>query len=199
MSGAFYRQRGKRIVDFTLASAGLVLLGVPMLLVGLALVLVDGPPVLFRQQRVGLGGKLFAIYKYRTMREQSQAGTTVTVAGDSRVSPLGKVLRRYKIDELPQLINVLKGDMSFVGPRPDVPGYADQLEGEARAVLLVRPGITGPATLAFRNEEELLARVADPERYNDEVIFPEKVRLNIGYAKAVTLRRDVELVLKTIF
>jgi lipopolysaccharide/colanic/teichoic acid biosynthesis glycosyltransferase len=195
----FYQRRGKHLLDLALASLGLLVLGVPMLFVGLVIVLVDGSPVLFRQHRVGRGARPFVIYKYRTMRNEPQAGTTVTVAGDSRVTWLGKILRRLKIDELPQLINVLKGEMSFVGPRPDVPGYADRLQGEARSILLLRPGITGPATLAFRNEEEVLAKVSDPKTYNDETVFPEKVRLNMEYARAVTLRKDVELILKTIF
>jgi lipopolysaccharide/colanic/teichoic acid biosynthesis glycosyltransferase len=196
---SFYLNYGKRLVDIMLALVGLLLFGVPMLFVALVILLVDGSPMFFGQRRVGLGGKLFTLHKYRTMRNRKDAGSSITVAGDPRVSVLGRTLRQFKIDELPQLFNVLRGDMSFVGPRPDVAGYADQLQGEARVILLLRPGITGPATLAFRNEEELLARVADPKAYNDEVIFPEKVRLNMEYAKAVTLRNDVGLVLRTIF
>jgi lipopolysaccharide/colanic/teichoic acid biosynthesis glycosyltransferase len=196
---SFYVNYGKRLVDVILALVGLFLLVVPMLFVGLVVFLVDGSPIFFGQPRVGLGGKLFTLHKYRTMHNRKDAGSSITVAGDSRVSALGRTLRQLRIDELPQLFNVLKGDMSFVGPRPDVAGYADQLQGEARVILLLRPGITGPATLAFRNEEELLARAADPKAYNDEVIFPEKLRLNMEYAKAVTLRKDVQLILKTIF
>ena len=199
MSSHFYQNHGKRWVDFFLALVVLLLLGVPMLLVGLVVLLVDGPPLLFCQKRVGRMGKLFTMYKYRTMRRCTEPGTSITVAGDSRVTSLGKILRRLKIDELPQLINVMTGDMSLVGPRPDVPGYADALQGEARSILLLRPGITGPATLAFRNEEELLARALDPKKYNDEVIFPEKVRLNLEYAKRMTFSQDFQIILKTCF
>jgi lipopolysaccharide/colanic/teichoic acid biosynthesis glycosyltransferase len=196
---SFYQRRGKRIVDFALALFGLVLLGIPMLAVGLLILIFDGAPILFRQDRVGRHGRLFTICKYRTMRNRVQAGTTVTVAGDQRVSPLGRLLRTCKIDELPQLINVLNGEMSFVGPRPDVPGYADRLTGGDRVILAIRPGITGPATLAFRNEEELLAGVPDSIKYNDEVIFPEKVRLNVEYARTMTFAKDVAIILNTIF
>jgi lipopolysaccharide/colanic/teichoic acid biosynthesis glycosyltransferase len=196
---SFYRERGKRAMDFSLAFACLILLGAPMLLIGWIILLVDGSPALFKQQRVGQGGRLFTIVKFRTMCNRTQAGSSITVASDARVSRLGKLLRRLKLDEFPQLINVLKGDMSFVGPRPDVPEYVDQLQGKSRVILLLRPGITGPATLAFRNEEQLLAKAVDPKKYNDEVVFPEKVRLNIEYFKAITLKNDLELILKTVF
>jgi lipopolysaccharide/colanic/teichoic acid biosynthesis glycosyltransferase len=126
------------------------------------------------------------------------AGSTITVAGDTRVTALGKWLRRFKLDELPQLFNVLKGEMSFVGPRPDVPGYMDRLKGEAVCLLELRPGITGPASLAFRNEDALLAQAADPVEFNDRVIFPEKVRLNLEYMKSISLVSDVGYILKTL-
>jgi len=122
----------------------------------------------------------------------------VTVAGDRRVTSFGGWLRRFKLDELPQLFNVLKGEMSFVGPRPDVPGYMDKLQGEAAALLQLRPGITGPATLAFRNEEALLAKTADPQAYNDQVIFPEKVRLNLQYLNSMSLARDLGCIIQTL-
>ena len=185
--------------DFCLALCGLVVLGVPLLVVAGLILAVDGRPVLFRQQRVGLGGRLFTIYKFRTMRNRRAEGSSVTVAGDGRVSGLGRWLRRFKVDELPQLLNVVRGEMSLVGPRPDVPGYADCLKGEARVVLGVRPGITGPASLAFRNEEALLAGAADPVRFNDVVIFPEKVRLNVEYVGGMSLWGDVKLIVKTVF
>lgn len=197
--GSFYKRCGKRMVDSSLALLGLVVLSVPMLFIGLGICLVDGFPILFRQRRVGLNGKVFSICKFRTMRNRPEAGTTITVAGDRRVFLLGAFLRRYKLDELPQLLNVFKGEMSFVGPRPDVPGYADKLEGEERIILSIRPGITSEATLAFRNEEELLAGAADPQKYNDEVIYPEKVRLNIQYARTLSFRKDVECIIKTVF
>lgn len=195
---SFYTCYGKRFVDFFLAAFGLLILGIPMLCVGFVILLVDGSPVIYKQRRVGKCGSLFSICKFRTMHNRPEVVTTITVSGDNRIFPLGRALRRYKIDELPQLINVLNGEMSFVGPRPDVPGYADQLKGEERIILSIRPGITGPATLAFRNEEKLLALAADPRMYNDEVIYPEKTRLNIEYAKSMTFLGDIRCILKTI-
>lgn len=153
----------------------------------------------FIQERVGRHGRRFKVIKLRTMRVDSSLTTTVTTAGDVRVTPLGRFFRRTKLDELPQLINVFKGDMSFVGPRPDVPGYADALVGEDRLVLAVRPGITGPATLKYRNEEELLAGAEDPERYNDEVIYPDKVRLNREYVQNWSFWGDLRYIWQTIF
>lgn len=129
----------------------------------------------------------------------AHGGSTVSVAGESRITPLGHVLRRYKLDELPELWNVLLGDMSFVGPRPDVPGYADQLEGGDRDVLKLRPGITGPASLKYANEEELLATVEDPIKYNDEVIFPDKVRINLEYYHCNSVWGDCKIIWQTIF
>jgi lipopolysaccharide/colanic/teichoic acid biosynthesis glycosyltransferase len=122
----------------------------------------------------------------------------VSVAGEARITPLGAVLRKYKLDELPELWNVLIGDMSFVGPRPDVPGYADQLTGDDREVLNLRPGITGPASLKYRDEEELLAGQADPQKYNDEVIFPDKVRINRYYLHHYSFVKDIQMIFCTI-
>lgn len=126
-------------------------------------------------------------------------GSSVSVAGESRITPLGAVLRKYKLDELPELWNVLIGDMSFVGPRPDVPGYADLLTGEERRILKLRPGITGPASLKYRNEEELLAQVTDPKEYNDMVIYPDKVRLNLYYLNHYSFIKDIQMIICTIF
>ena len=156
----------------------------------------DGP-ILFKQKRVGLNGKVFTMYKFRTMTVNHN-GSSVSVAGESRITPLGAKLRKYKLDELPELWNVLVGDMSFVGPRPDVPGYADQLVGDDREVLLLRPGITGPASLKYRNEEELLATVPDPQKYNDEVIFPDKVRINRYYLHNYSLAKDIQMIFCTV-
>jgi lipopolysaccharide/colanic/teichoic acid biosynthesis glycosyltransferase len=150
----------------------------------------------FLQKRVGENGKLFTIIKIKTMYPNN--GSTVTTANDNRITKSGKFFRKYKIDELPQLINVLKGDMSFVGPRPDVPGYADKLEGEDRIILSIKPGITGPATIKYKNEEEILARVNDPIKYNNEVIWPDKVKINKEYIKNWSLKKDIEYILKTI-
>ncbi len=157
----------------------------------------DGSP-LFKQERVGKNGKLFVMIKFRTMAA-SHSGDSVSVAGEERITPLGAFLRKYSIDELPELWNVLVGDMSFVGPRPDVPGYADKLQGEARKILALRPGITGPATLKYVNEGEILANVENPKQYNDEVIYPDKVRINLDYYYNHSFMGDVKIIFRTIF
>lgn len=189
----------KWIFDRVMAAAGLLAL-CPVLAVVAVLIKVrmPGGPVIFRQRRVGRGGRLFTMYKFRSMTV-GHGGSSVSVAGESRITPLGHVLRRYKLDELPELWNVLIGDMSLVGPRPDVPGYADRLTGEDRDVLRLRPGITGPASLKYANEEEILALVDDPQRYNDEVIFPDKVRINLQYYRSHSLAGDIRLIFATIF
>ena len=188
----------KRATDVVCALAGLILLWPLMLCIALCIRLTSRGPALFRQQRVGRFGTLFTCVKFRTMCVDADRAGTVTAAGDSRVTPFGRMLRRLKLDELPQLLNVLGGSMSLVGPRPDVAGYADRLSGEARRILQLRPGITGPATLAFRNEEALLARAADPKAYNDKVIWPEKVRLNLDYVDRWSLLRDIHYLLQTL-
>lgn len=189
---------GKWIFDRLVAFVGLVCLS-PVLLVVWILIRMKMPggPAIFKQKRVGKGGKLFTMYKFRSMTV-GHGGSSVSVAGESRITPLGAKLRRYKLDELPELWNVLIGDMSFVGPRPDVPGYADKLEGEDRLILNLRPGITGPASLKYRNEEEILAQVDDPQRYNDEVIYPDKVRINLDYYNHHSLIGDIKLIIETI-
>lgn len=154
-------------------------------------------PAFFTQQRVGKDGRLFTMYKFRTMTV-GHGGSSVSVAGESRITPFGAKLRKYKLDELPELWNVLKGDMSFVGPRPDVPGYADALKGNDREVLTLRPGITGPASLKYRNEEEILATVDDPQKYNDEVIFPDKVRINRYYLHHYSFWIDIKMIFATV-
>ena len=183
-----------RIVSFV----GLLFLW-PVLIVITVLVnkKMPGGPAIFTQQRVGRDGRLFTIYKFRTMTAD-HGGSSVSVAGESRITPLGARLRKYKLDELPELWNVLKGDMSFVGPRPDIPGYADALEGDDREILELRPGITGPATLKYRNEEELLASVEDPQKYNDEVIFPDKVRINRYYLHHYSFWMDIRMIFATV-
>jgi len=134
------------------------------------------------------------IHNADTMLEKS-----ITVANDDRITVIGKFLRRWKLDELPTLVNILKGDMSFVGPRPDIPGYADKLEGDPRRILGMRPGITGPATLKYSNEEQFLAGVDNPKKYNDEVIFPDKVKINLEYIDNWSLWMDIKIIFKTIF
>lgn len=188
----------KFLFDRFFALLGLVLLS-PVFLVVALLIRIRMPdgPVLFRQERIGKNGRHFRLVKFRSMAGD-QTGETVTVAGDPRITPLGAKLRRYKLDELPELWNVLVGDMSFVGPRPDVPGYADALQGDDREILRLRPGITGPATLKYRNEEELLASVEDPKRYNDEVLFPDKVRINRYYLNHPSFWADLRMILATV-
>jgi lipopolysaccharide/colanic/teichoic acid biosynthesis glycosyltransferase len=179
------------------AVAGLLFL-IPVL-AALALVILwdDGPPVFFRQMRVGRRGKLFHIWKFRTMRAGSQ-GSVVTAAGDGRITRAGAALRRYKLDELPQLFNVLKGDMSLVGPRPEVPEYV-QLEAPIwQAVLQVRPGVTDLATLLYRNEEKLLATSGDPNTFYRKSVLPAKLDLNRGYILSRTFKRDLQLIYLTI-
>jgi lipopolysaccharide/colanic/teichoic acid biosynthesis glycosyltransferase len=157
----------------------------------------DGPPVFFRQTRVGRRGKPFRIWKFRTMRVGSRGGV-ITAAGDSRVTRVGNVLRRFKLDELPQLFNVLKGDMSLVGPRPEVPEYV-QLEAPIwQAVLQVRPGITDLATLIYRYEERLLGESSDPNAMYRETVLPAKLVLNLGYLRSRSFLRDLKLILLTI-
>ena len=188
----------KRGFDLLIAIPALLLCLFPMLVLAAALRLSSAGPGLFRQRRIGRQGKPFTCIKFRSMRLNSESEGTVTKRGDRRITGIGRVLRRTKLDELPQLWNVLLGRMSFVGPRPDVAGYADRLEGEQRAILTLRPGITGPATLFFRNEEELLAKATHPQRYNDEVIWPTKVRLNLEYARTWSFWRDVGYILVTV-
>lgn len=188
----------KYIFDRVMALVGLCLLW-PVLLVVWVLIHIKMPggPAIFKQKRVGKNGRLFTMYKFRSMTV-SHGGSSVSVAGESRITPLGAKLRKYKLDELPELWNVLIGDMSFVGPRPDVSGYADMLEGNDRLILNLRPGITGPASLKYRNEEEMLAQVDDPQRYNDEVIYPDKVRINLDYYYHHSLLGDIKLIIQTI-
>jgi lipopolysaccharide/colanic/teichoic acid biosynthesis glycosyltransferase len=178
---------------------GLFFLFPVLLLVGILIrIKMPDGPVIFTQKRVGQHGRLFTMYKFRSMMI-NHSGSSISVQGESRITPLGAKLRKYKLDELPELWNVLIGDMSFVGPRPDVPGYADKLEGENRRVLLLKPGITGPASLKYRNEEELLAQQEDPQKYNDEVLFPDKVRINIEYLDHWSFWNDIKIIIYTIF
>lgn len=170
-----------------------------------------GGPVFFVQKRVGKDGKLFNCHKFRTMTVNHN-GSTVSVAGDSRITPLGAKLRHYKLDELPGLWDVLVGNMSFVGPRPDVPGYADKLVGDDRDVLKLRPGITGPATLKYRLEDEMISEYVEKARergdtrpmqeiateYNDTVIYPDKVRLNCYYYRHYSFTKDIEMIFATV-
>ena len=188
----------KWLFDRTVAFIGLCFLWPVLLVVWMLIhVKMPGGPAIFTQKRVGKNGKLFTMYKFRSMT-MGHDGSSVSVAGESRITPLGAKLRKYKLDELPELWNVLIGDMSFVGPRPDVPGYADKLQGEDRLILNLRPGITGPASLKYKNEEEILAQVEDPQKYNDEVIYPDKVKINLEYYYHHSLMGDIKLIIQTV-
>lgn len=154
-------------------------------------------PIFFTQRRVGRYGKIFTLVKFRTMSE-GHKGNSISIKGERRITSLGAILRRYKLDELPELWNVVKGDMSLVGPRPDVPGYADKLIGEDREILELKPGITGPASLKYSNEEELLAQETNPLKFVDEVIYPDKVRINLKYKRNRTFCLDIEIIFYTI-
>lgn len=187
----------KRAFDVVCSALGLLVLG-PVLLVCALLVGLTSPGgVLFRQERMGKDGKPFIIYKFRSMR-QDNAGLKITASGDSRITPVGKMLRKTKLDELPQLWNVLKGDMSFVGPRPEVREYTDLYDKEQRQMLLVRPGITGPASIRFRNENELLDASDDPNRTYIEEVMPQKIALDLEYIPRASVIYDIRLILETL-
>lgn len=188
----------KYVFDRTAAFVGLIILMPIMIIIGIMIYKkMPGGPCIFKQKRVGKNGKLFTMYKFRSMIVDHN-GSTVSVLGDRRITEFGHKLRRNKIDEIPELWNILIGEMSFVGPRPDVPGYADALTGDDREMLRLRPGITGPATLKYRNEELLLSRQKDPKKYNDEVIWPDKVRINRYYLHNHNVISDIKIMLCTI-
>ena len=202
----------KFLFDRIVALIGLLFLW-PLLIVVAVLVKIKMPDgsVIFTQKRVGKDGKLFTCHKFRSMAVKHN-GSTVSVAGDARITPLGAILRHYKIDELPGLWDVMIGNMSFVGPRPDVPGYADKLEGDDRVVLKLRPGITGPATLKYRLEDEMISdyvakkqkegdtrpvqKIA--EEYNDKVIYPDKVRINKYHYEYYSFIKDIQIIICTV-
>jgi lipopolysaccharide/colanic/teichoic acid biosynthesis glycosyltransferase/glycosyltransferase involved in cell wall biosynthesis len=188
----------KRSFDIALAVPGLILAGPVIVALAAAVRLTSPGPAFFRQVRAGRHGRPFRICKLRTMAVAQANDRTVTTAGDPRITPFGRFLRRAKLDELPQLWNIAKGDMSFVGPRPDMPSYAEGLRGDDRRILELRPGVTGPATLAFRDEEKLLASQPDPVVYNDRVIFPAKVRMNLAYLEHWSFGRDLGYLLLTV-
>lgn len=190
----------KRTFDLVGSFIGLILLSW-LIILAFALASIDtGRNGFFVQTRVGKNGRHFKVIKIRTMKDITGIDTTVTAGNDPRITRLGAFFRRTKIDELPQLINVLLGQMSFVGPRPDVPGYYDQLPDDDKRILLsVRPGITGPATLKYRTEEEILATVDEPETYNRDVIFPDKVRINREYVENYSFINDLRYIWATVF
>lgn len=202
----------KWIFDRVVSFVGLLFLWPVLLIVAILVkVKMPGGPAFFVQKRVGKGGKLFKCHKFRTMTVKHN-GSTVSVAGDSRITPLGAKLRHYKLDELPGLWDVLIGNMSFVGPRPDVPGYADKLVGDDRDVLKLKPGITGPATLKYRLEDEMISKYVTQKQkegdtrpmqeiaveYNDNVIYPDKVRINCYYYRHYSFVKDIQMILCTV-
>ena len=188
----------KWVADRVVALVGLIILA-PLLLVVAVLARVRMPdgPVIFRQERVGRRGRSFTLYKFRT-RVMHHQGAAISVGGEGRITPFGAKLRRYKLDELPQLWNVLIGDMSLVGPRPDVPSEIEKLTLEQKRILDVRPGITSPASLKYRNEERILQGKEDPLRYYDEVVLPDKIRMNLDYVDNWSLWKDVVCIVRTV-
>ena len=189
----------KRVFDFCASFLGLVVLLPLLFLISFAIKISSSGPVFFLQKRVGKDGKLFTLIKYRSMMTNHRSKNTTTAKGDKRITRIGIFLRKYKLDELPELWNVLNGEMSLVGPRPDVPGYADNLKGEDRKILKLRPGITGTASLKYANEEEILAKQDNPQKYNDEVIFPDKVKINLEYYYNHSIWLDIKIIFATIF
>ena len=188
----------KRTFDILLSVFAIFLLFPFFLLVSFLIVIDSGFPIFFLQKRIGRGAKEFNIIKFRTMKTNNE-NITVTVSDDSRITRIGKYLRKTKIDELPEILNVLFGQMSFVGPRPDVKGYADKLKGANRKILALRPGITGPASLKYYNEEYILSQKSNPKKYNDEVIFPDKVKINMHYFHNRSFFLDLKIIFATIF
>ncbi len=195
----WYRRFGKRLLDVVGAGVGLVVLSPFFAVIAAWIKLHDGGPVFFRQVRVGKGGRLFRIYKFRTMVvDAERMGLQLTTGKDPRITPVGRFLRKYKLDELPQLINVLKGEMSLVGPRPEVPRYVEAFSKEYAKILQTRPGITDYAAIEYRDENTLLDGADDPEKMYLEVVLPEKIKYYHMYLRRMSLKTDIMLIFKTI-
>lgn len=189
----------KRLFDLVVGVLLLLIASPLLVFTAVVIRIVDGAPVLFRQERVGQGGGTFTIYKFRTMRSGSNpADRALTIGRDHRITPLGHWLRASKLDELPQLLNVLKGEMSLVGPRPEVPQYVALYTPEQVPVLQLKPGITDPASIVYRDEAQVLAGAKDPLRYYVEVVMPDKIRINLEYAKRASVGRDVMVLARTL-
>jgi len=188
----------KRLFDIIVSAIGIVLTWWIMFMAWIVATIETKSNGLFMQKRIGKDAKEFVVYKIKTMKPDDTNNSTVTLSNDSRITKSGAFLRRTKIDELPQLFNVLFGSMSFVGPRPDVKGFADKLEGEDKVILSIRPGITGPASIKYKNEEELLASVDNPIEYNKNVIWRDKVEINKEYIKNYSLKNDILYIIKTV-
>ncbi len=190
----------KRLYDLVFSSIGLIVLSPLFLVIAAVVKVTDVGPVIFRQRRIGLAGRPFYIWKFRTMVVNAEhAGLSVTCGGDARITPAGRFLRKTKLDELPQLWNVLRGEMSLVGPRPEVPHYVERYTPGQRKVLALKPGITDLATLEFRNEEELLRSAGDVESFYLAYCVPRKIKLNLQYARRANLWRDSQIILQTLF
>ncbi len=189
----------KRLFDIVFSFVGIVILSPVLVIISLIVALSSKGGSFYKQKRVGKDNKDFTLYKFRSMRVDSDKQSLITIGNkDSRVTPIGYYLRKYKIDELPQLFNVLKGDMSFVGPRPEVRYYVDMYTDKQKQVLNVRPGITDPASIAFRNENELLAQQPNPKQYYITSIMPEKLRINLEYINNRSFSKDIKIILQTI-
>jgi len=189
----------KRLFDFITSLIGLLVLAPIFIIVSLLVKMSSVGPVFFVQKRIGKNGKIFQMIKFRSMSVIQNSNSTISFRGDIRITKVGAFLRKLKLDELPELWNVLKGDMSLVGPRPDVCGYADNLIGEDRKILELRPGITGVASLKYYDEENVLATQDNPLKFNDEVIYPDKVKLNLDYYHNNNLWIDIKIIFATIF
>jgi lipopolysaccharide/colanic/teichoic acid biosynthesis glycosyltransferase len=194
---SIYQRTGKRVFDVAASGAGLAALWPLLALCALLVRLSSRGPIFYRQLRVGRGGVPFCMLKFRSMRTTAEPGRQITISGDTRVTTAGRFLRASKLDELPQLWNVFTGDMSLVGPRPEVPSYVASYTAEQRRVLEVRPGITDPASIAYRHEESVLATSNDPECFYREVVMPDKLLLNLKYLQAISFRNDLQLLLGT--
>jgi len=194
----FYARRGKRMFDAFTSAIALLLLSPLFIVVSLLIKLTSSGPIFFSQQRVGREGRLFRIAKFRSMRDGAKKQLAITAHGDPRITALGRVLRFLKVDELPQLWNVLKGEMSLVGPRPELPRYVAHYTDRQRRVLAFRPGMTDSASIKYAREEYALGQQADPERFYANVILPDKLDLNLQYLERITLFRDLSLLSKTV-
>ena len=189
----------KRCSDLIASIVGLIVFGPLMILISIAVLLFDGRPVLFRQERIGKNGVPFTLFKFRSMQTSTDKNAMkITVDGDSRITKIGRILRKSKMDELPQLFNVLFGHMSLVGPRPEVQEYVDKYDDQQRQVLSLKPGVTDPASIKYFNEEDILAAADDPSKTYVETVMPDKIRLNLQYAEKANVIRDFGIILQTI-
>jgi len=195
----FYKKYGKRYIDIILSTFGLIILFPVLLIVAILIKLESKGSILFCKKRIGKEGNLFKLIKFRTMLEDKSKESLQFTPGDrQRITKIGRVLRKIKIDELPTLINVLKGDMSLVGPRPEVPKYLHFYEGEKREILSIQPGITDFASKKYRDEEEILAKAELPEKMYEEKILPDKLELNMNYLRNISFKQDLQIILETI-